>query len=125
MSSCDQVWNVIQVACTNLALVLCNIIWTLNSSLSFYLPHISAGVDYIPIDVNLTFSADVLQRSINVTLFNDGFDELDEIFNARITILTSEATIVIEDDDPLELVTIQDDDGKIIVYPSYIEFSTS
>ena len=80
--------------------------------LSLYLTHISAGVDYIPIDVSLTFGADVRQKSINVTLINDGFDELDELFNVRIMIMTSANVFI---NMPLESVTILDEDGEITV----------
>ena len=48
-------------------------------------------------------------------LFDDDFDELDELFNARITILSSEARVEIENNMPLESVTIVDEDGEITV----------
>jgi hypothetical protein len=66
--------------------------------------------DYVPITGTLTFTPQVLEQTISISILNDGLDEIDETFmimlsNPQFAELgeISYTTITIIDDDPLDI----------------------
>ena len=68
-------------------------------------------MDYLPItNEQLTFTSDVNEISVNVTLLDDSIVEYDESFLASLTLVTTGTNAVLVRD--AENVTIIDDDSK-------------
>ena len=68
-------------------------------------------MDYLPItNEQLTFTSDVKEISVNVTLLDDSIVEYDESFLASLTLVTTGTNVVLVDD--AEDVLIIDDDSK-------------
>ena len=49
---------------------------------------ISAGVDYVPLSMDLTFNSQVKRIDLNVTIIDDNIVELNEIFSGRLAVVT-------------------------------------
>ena len=84
-----------------------DIIAALASILSIFL--FIAGVDYKPLDETLTFSGNVTNITINVTLLDDNDLEGNEDFKAQLSI-SSGSNVGLPDPDAI--ITIVDDDSK-------------
>ena len=68
-------------------------------------------MDYLPItNEQLTFTSDVNEISVNVTLLDDSIVEYDESFLASLTLVTTGTNAVLVRD--AENVLIIDDDSK-------------
>ena len=71
----------------------------------------TAGVDYTPLDILLTFSSTSTRMSINVSLTPDQFVEGNEVFQGRLELNTTGSGAVIVPD--TAMITIIDDDRKL------------
>ena len=49
---------------------------------------ISAGVDYVPLSMDLTFNGRMNRIDLNVTIIDDNIVELNEIFSGRLAVVT-------------------------------------
>ncbi len=73
-------------------------------------------VDYRPINLDLTFNADVTVIDVPITLLTDTILEGSELFNTRLSIPPpQDLNAMIENNMPIALVEILDEDSKLHV----------
>ena len=56
---------------------------------------ISAGFDYEPLSINLTFNSMIMRIDLNVTILDDSIVEMTEQFEARLTAVTTGPNIIL------------------------------
>ncbi len=71
-------------------------------------------MDYIPLNLTLTFNSATPSIEVNATLINDASVEGNEDFLAVLEILTGGNGVLLADDD--EIVTIIDDDRELFSF---------